>query len=277
MADKIWVGTTGDLSVASNWSPSGVPVASDNVYVPAGSGSMSSSMSALSTASLTGSLGTVEVEAGYSGTIGTKSAYWQFTPTVFRFAGSGTAYINIEAAAISPDIRGTATASVTGGAGLYLKGSAIATLAPTGTSSVAVAFFGGETSAITTARCIGSSGTLILGAGCTLTTVQVTSGTLTVKAACTTLDVQGGTAYTIGSGAITTVTVDDGTAYLYSSGTITTLTMAGGTVDMLGGGIARTVTTCNHNGGTLRQDSGTVTITTYVKKTGPASITASDP
>jgi len=277
MADKIWVGTTGDLSVASNWSPSGVPAAADNVYVPAGSGSMSASMSALSTASLTGSLGTVEVEAGYSGTIGTKSAYWQFTPTAFRFAGSGTAYINIEAAAIIPDIRATAIASVTGGAGLYLRGSAISTLSVGGSCVVGLAFFGAETSTATTVRIVSATASVILGTGVTTTTVQCAAGTLTLKAACTTLDIQGGTVTTLGTGAITTVTMDAGTAYFNSSGTITTLTQAGGTVDMLGSGVARTVTTLNHNGGELRQDSGVVTIGTYNKKTGPASITASDP
>lgn len=277
MADKIWVGTTGDVNLASNYSPSGVPAAADNLYVPAGSGSMSSNMDALKTATLGGSLGTVEVEEGYTGTIGSKTAYWQFTPTVFRFAGTGAAYVNIEAAAISPDIRATATPTSSTGAGLYLKGSAIATLSVVGTSSIGVAFFGGETSTITTARCVGSSSRLILGAGCTLTTVQCLAGIVTLKAACTTLDVQGGTAYTIGSGAITTVTLDAGTAYLQSSGTITTLTQAGGQAEMLGSGIARTITTMNHNGGTIRYDSAVVTITTYNRKSGPQQLTANDP
>lgn len=277
MADKIWVGTTGDLSTASNWSPSGVPAAADNVYVPAGAGSMSSNMDALKTATLGGSLGTVEVEEGYTGTIGTKSAYWQFTPTTFRFAGSGAAYVNIEAAAISPDIRRTATPTTSDGAGLYLKGSAIATLSAPASCSIALAYFGGETSTVTTVRCVGASAKVILGAGVTVTTFQVLSGSGIAKCAVTTLDVQGGTAYTYGSGAITTVTVDAGTAYLQSSGTITTLTQNAGYVDMLGSGIARTITTGNHYGGTLRYDKDVVTITTYNRKTGPSQIVVSDP
>lgn len=277
MATKIWVGTTGDVNTAGNWSPSGVPAAGDDVYVPAGSGSMSNNMDALKTATLGGALGTVEVEAGYTGTIGSKSAYWQFTPTAFRFAGTGAAHIDIEAAAISPDIRATATAQ-SGGAvpGLVLKGSAIATLSVVGSCSVGVAFYGGETSTITTARVVGGSASLVLGSGVTVTTVQCASGSLTLKAACTTLDIQGGTATTLGGGAITTVTLDAGAANLLASGTITTLTQAGGTAELLGSGSARTITTMNHNGGTIRYDKDVVTITTYNRKSGPSSLTAND-
>jgi hypothetical protein len=277
MADKIWVGTTGDLSTAGNWSPSGVPAAGDNVYVPAGSGAMSSNMDALKTATLGGALGTVEVEAGYTGAIGSKSAYWQFTPTAFRFSGTGAAYINIEAAAISPDIRATASAATASAVGLYLRGSAIATLSIVGSSSVGVAFFGGETSTITTARVVGPSATLVLGSGVTITTCQVLAGQSRLACAVTTLDIQGGIVTTLGSGAITTCTVDAGVGYLNSSGTITTANINGGTVDMLGGGAARTITTANHNGGVLRYDENVVTITTYNRKDGPSQIVVSDP
>lgn len=276
MADKVWVGTTSNLATASNWSPSGVPASGDNVYIPAGSGPIAGGTT-LSTATLSGSLGTVEIEAGYTGTIGSKDAYVVWTPTTFRFAGTGTSYINIEAAAISPDIRATGQSSSSDGAGLYLKGSAIATLSVVGTCSIGVAFFGGETSTVTTARVVGSNAKLIVGIGTTLTTLQILNGTTTLKAACTTLDVQGGTATTLGAGAITTVTIDAGTAYLNASGTITTLTQAGGTVDMLGNGLARTVSTHNHNGGTLRYDKDVVTITTYNRKAGPSKIDVSDP
>lgn len=276
MADKVWVGTTGDLGTAGNWSPSGVPAAGDNVYIPAGSGSITGS-SALSTASLSGALGTVEVEAGYTGTIGSRTSYMVLSAGTFRFAGKGTSYVNLEASAISPDIRATATPTSSDGVGLYLKGSALATLSAVGDCAIGLAYFGGETSTVTTARVVGPSARLTIGAGVTATTIQVLSGTGTVKAGCTTLDVQGGMVTTLGSGAITTVTVDAGTANLNSSGTITTLTQTGGSVDMLGNGAARTVTTMNHNGGLLRYDKDVVTITTYNRKSGPSQIVVSDP
>jgi hypothetical protein len=234
-------------------------------------------LDALKTATLSGALGIVEVEAGYTGTIGTKASPWQFTPTTFRFAGTGTAYVDIQAAAISPDIRATGQSTTADGCGLYLKGSAIATLSVVGNCSIGLAYFGGETATVATARVVGSNGKLVVGVGTTITTLQVLNGTATLKAACTTLDVQGGTVTTLGVGAITTVAIDAGTAYLNASGTITTLTQAGGTVDMLGNGLARTVSTHNHNGGVLRYDKDVVTITTYNRKSGPSQIDVSDP
>ena len=268
MANKIWVGTTGDVNLASNWSPSGVPAAADNVYVPIGSGSMSSNMAALKTATLGGALAIVEIQDGYTGTIGSKDAYFQFTCTTFRCGGTGNIWVDLEASAISFEIRQTGN--------LYLKGSALATLVAAG-GNVALANYGGETSTVTTARVVGSSAKLTLGVGVTVTTAQVVSGTLTSYVGGTTLDLQGGTASVFGSGTWTTVTVDAGTLKPASTGTITTMNLNGGLVDALVNGLARTVTTMNHNGGTLRYDENVLTITTYNRKDGPSMISVSDP
>jgi hypothetical protein len=177
VADKIWVGSvSGSLATAGNYSPSGVPAAADNLYIPIGSASITAGLTALSTATLSGSLGTVEIQEGYSGTIGTKDGYMMFTPTVFRYAGSGLAYIDVEAAAISADIRKTASPAGAGQSGLYLKGSALVTLSVGSSASIGIASYGGETATVATVRVTGSSASVVIGTGVTLTTLQVTAG-----------------------------------------------------------------------------------------------------
>jgi len=226
---------------------------------------------------LGGALGIVEFQEGYTGTVGTKDAYMQFTCTALRWGGTGTAYLNLEASAISTEIRKSARPAGSGQVGLYLKGSALATVTVAGDASVGIAVYGGETSTVTTARLVGSSASLVLGTGVTVTTVQVVSGTATIRCGGTTLDIQGGSVTTSGTGTWTTTTIDAGAAYLNATGTITTLNMNAGALDMLGGAQARTVTTMNHNGGTLRYDENVVTVTTYNRKDGPSQITVSDP
>lgn len=279
MATKIWVGTTtaGDLNVAGNWSPSGVPTAGDDVYFPIGSAAISASLDALKTATIGGALGIVEFQEGYSGTIGTKDAYMTFTATTFRWGGTGTAYLDLQASAISFELRRSARPAGPGQAGLYLKGSALATITVAGDASVAIAAYGGETSTVTTARLVGPSASMLLGTGVTVTTVQVVAGTATIRCGGTTLDIQGGTVTTSGSGTWTTATLDGGTAYLHATGTITTCNLNAGTLDMLGGAQARTISTLNHNGGVLRYDENVVTLTTYNRKDGPSQITVTDP
>ena len=277
MADKKWVGTTGDLNTAGNWSPSGVPSSGDNVYFPAGSPSVTASLDALKTATLGGALAIVEFEDGYTGTVGTSSSYMQFTCTSLKFSGTGQAWLNLEASAISPEIRKTAIPASAASRGLYLRGSALATLSVSGNASVGVAAYGAETSTITTARVVSGSASLLLGSGVTVTTVQVTAGQAEIRCGGTTLDVQGGNVTTYGTGTWTTVTEDGGTLYPYGTGTITTCNLNGGTLDRLTAGQALTITTMNHNGGVLRYDENVTTITTYNRKDGPSQITVSDP
>lgn len=265
MADKLWlgnVGTAGDYSVAANWSPSGVPSAADNVSIPAGSPSITAGLDQSAVA-----IGSFTVERGYTGAIGTSSAYLQIDPDSFEFSGTGTAYIDIGSAAISPTIRTTATAT-TGNAGLYLLGSAIATLHVEG-GNVSVAHFIGETSTIATARING--GAVRLNSGVTLTTLLVNGGSATLRAAATTITINGGTVATEGSGAVTTVNANAGTFDSGSSGTITTLAIAGGVADFSGSAVSRTVTTTTvaSNGGTLICDESIVTLTNKPTATGP--------
>jgi len=274
MADnKTWVGddsgNEGDWSVAANWSPSGVPVATDHVRIPASS-------SEDITAGLNQSavaLGDVIVEKGYTGTIGTSAGYLQIDPNRFQFEGTGESYIDLGSAAIDVLILDTATAPATGQHGLYLKGSAIAILSVLD-GDVAVAGLHGETATVTTARTVGDRAKLTLGAGVTLTNLDTVKGEATLRCACTTIDVLGGQLTTEEVGAITTLNVRDGTAYPNSTGTITTLNLHGGTVDLTGSGLARTITTLVHNGGAILYDPASVTITNKSAPDAPVRMSA---
>mgnify|MGYP003645306756 CR=1 FL=1 len=102
MADKIWTGaTSGDYGVSTNWSPSGVPIAADSVYFTADY-------------NVTGKIGTLAL------------GYLQIDPDSFSFSGSDVCFIDVGAAAIDLDVRGTGGGGST--RGLYVKGSAIAVL-----------------------------------------------------------------------------------------------------------------------------------------------------
>lgn len=271
MADKRWVGTTGDVNTAGNYSASGVPGAADNLQVPAGSGAISASLSTLAAVSL----GTVKVERGYTGAIGTNTSgvitYFQFLSSRFEFAGGGTSYIDIGSSAISPIVRETARPS-TGYQGLYLKGSAISTL-NVEKGYVGVAAWIGETATIATLRLNTRDANAFIGSGTTLTTAYMVDGNLILDCALVTLTIESGACRTTGTGTITTVNVNGGTFLPHSTGTITTLNQTGGTVDFTGHNIARTVTTYNANGGVLIADESIVTFTNKPTSTGVFSRT----
>jgi hypothetical protein len=274
MANKTWVGNDsgneGDYSVAANWSPSGVPSASDHVRIPASSTqNISSGLDQSAVA-----IGDFIVEEGYSGTIGSATGYLQIDPDRFEFNGSGQSWIDIGSAAIDVQILGTATAS-TGERGLYLKGSAIDELAILG-GNVGVAAVHGETATVTTCRVTGPTADVWVGAGTTLTTLNVSQGTVRLRCAATTVTQYGGTLYTEESGAITTINLEGGTLYPNSSGTITTLNADGGTADFTASGLGRTVSTLKQNpGSAITYDPSVLTITTRSAPDDPISLRAS--
>lgn len=108
-------------------------------------------------------------------------------------------------------------------------------------------------------------GTLTVGTGVTLTTLNSDSGGTTLKTSCTTLNVLKGSTTTTGEGAITTMNIaDSGTVFANSSGTVTTVNLSGnGTLDLTKSLEARTFTTINLDDTcTLKYDESYVTITT---------------
>lgn len=261
MANKRWIGTDGNYGTAANWSPTNVPVAADNVVIPAGGSSITSGLNQSAVA-----IGSFTVEEGFSGTIGSATGYLQIDPDSFTFEGTGLSFIDIGSAAIDPEIVKTASAS-TGYFGLYLKGSAIDVLNVL-SGSVGVAVQLGETSAVTTVRCIGSSALVTLGVGVTDgIVVDQFGGTVESYTNVTTATLNGGNLYLYGDATNTTTNLKGGALIHNSSGTVTTINAYSGTADWQKSGIARTVTTINvYKGGTvtLKLNKAAVTYTNGV-------------
>lgn len=240
-----------DYNATSNWLEGAVPVANDVVYLTG------------STSILYGlNQSAVEVDgfyvtASFTGDIGRAGAYLQIDvedALRFEYSGTGTAYIDVGTAAISPVVKKTRTAS--GGlAGLYLKGSALVTIDhQSGVVSL-------DTATVTTY--LAAKGTVVyVTPGCTLTTLHNSGGVVTLEVAITTANNQSGTLTTSGSGAVGTLNLDGGTAILNSSGTVTTCNADGGVLDLTGSRIARTITTLNFRGAKVRYDPAVITIGT---------------
>jgi|TARA_R110000824_G_scaffold9642_3_gene42850 hypothetical protein len=269
MADKIWTGaTSGDYGVSTNWSPSGVPIAADSVYFTADynvnvTGSLDQSSIALDKF----------VVDGYTGKIGTLAlGYLQIDPDSFSFSGSDVCFIDVGAAAIDLDVRGTGGGGST--RGLYVKGSAIAVLSLIN-GNLGLANQYGETSTAATIRVTG--GTMHCGTGSTLTTVDVYGGTINLGASVTTLNAFSGTVNTSSAAAITTLNGYGGTITHNGTGTITTANLDGAELDLTDSGLARTVTTLNLDaGGIIKYDPSVVTITTQNEASVPVRISANN-
>lgn len=273
MAEKTWLGdntgNVGDWGVAANWSPSGVPVAADNVRIPAGSEKISGTLDQSAVA-----LGDVIVEDGYTNPIGTRTApadptYLQIDPNAFSFEGTGVSYIDTGATgSINPEIYKTAVAGA-GLRGLYLKGTNFSVVSIV-SGDVSIAGFHGESATVPTLRLLG--GSCWLGDGLTLTTLDVYDGNHVLRAAATTVNLYKGNLLTREVGAITTFNVEGGILTSDSSGTITALTINGGKVDMLQSGVARIVSTLKVNSGSFDYDPSVVTVTTHADPDDPVRV-----
>jgi len=124
MSFRTWQGdVSGDLSVAGNWKEAAVPIAGDDLSFPPGGGDITAGFAAL-----TGlAMASIDFKPGFAGAAGDDANDVKLTVATagrFRFAGSGIAYIDLEASQVTPIIEDTAPADV-GSHGLYIKGSAL--------------------------------------------------------------------------------------------------------------------------------------------------------
>jgi len=259
MATKLWLGTTsGDYSVAANWSPAAVPVSTNDVRLspdynnPINAGLAQSGVA----------IGDFIVEKGFTAAIGSVAAgYLAIDPNRFEFAGGGVSYVDLSGAAISVLVRGTAAGSA-GKAGLYLLGSAIATLTQLA-GSVALAGRLAETATAATLSLQG--GELWAGEGCTLTTLRQLGGTSRIRAALATAQLYGGKLYLEEESALATLNGFGGTCFWNSSGGITSnANLEGCTLNALGNGTARTLAAIKLNAGaSFQYDPDVVTVTAF--------------
>ena len=265
MAYLTWSGaSTGNAGTAGNYSTGSAPVDGDELHYTAVQATNNVTLGLDQSAI---QLDQLIMEEGCSTLFGSESLgylQWDVTDTTGRFEyhGGGQAYIDVGNSIVSPQIFNTFRAN-TGLRGLYLKGTAIATLSVMG-GQVGLASRPGEVSTATTVRVTGRNASVWIGEGVTLTNLHVEDGECELRCAATTVIVYGGKLTTREAGAITNLTTYGGQTFPESTGTITNLTINGGLCDMLGSGAPRTVTTPTVNGGEFRFDPQVVTLTNKI-------------
>jgi hypothetical protein len=240
-----------------------IPQATEHVRIPASAGSITSNLDQSAVA-----IGDFIREAGHEGTIGVEASstnppqYLRIDPDRFEHDGNGQAWIDIGTAAISAHIYGAAPAQP-GERGLYLRGTAIATLNVMG-GDIGFASQAGELSTATTIRLQGERTSLWIGNGVTLTNLHQYAGEVRLRCGASAVIVYGGRHFTEENGAMTAATLRGGTYTYQSSGNITTFNIYGGTLDLRASGATRTIGTLNKYGGTytIRRNKEAVTITT---------------
>jgi len=233
-----------------------VPEAEDDVYFPNGCDNAVAGSDEDATA-----LTSFTTQSDYTGTIGSATAgkptYLQIAATTINLAGTGKAYIDVDA---------TTTLNVTGASssGLYLISSDTITTLNINIAggTLYLATLPGEAITITTLN-ISGSGTVYIGSGAAITTINHAGCTVYNAGNLTTLTQTGGDFHQTGTATLGTGTIKGGTLYYNSNGTITTLTVQDtGTVDFDGDNRPVTVTTTNaYRTGRLVFDTNRVTFT----------------
>lgn len=274
---KIWDGTDagneGDWSVAANWLPAGVPVATDNVHFTNSSQSVTAGLDQSAVA-----LGSLNQDQSYTGEWGDDDNYLQVGASVGKLGyhyGPGTPNGSPRLKWDSGDTASVITVYNTGTPmgnkpALQLKANNAATTIEVRKGKVGIAFDTGETSTISkwTTSYVSHKKTdaeVIIGEGVTLTTYEQTGGDNVLQCAATTVNADGGSLLTTGSGAIATLNARGADVVPNSTGTITLLDIDGGNVDMLKSAAARTVTTCKlDEPGSLKFDPAVVTFTNKI-------------
>jgi len=280
MATKVWVGTDsgneGDYGTAANWSPSGVPIAADDVIIANSSQSILTSLDQSGVA-----LASITIDQSFTGVIGTgASDFLQVAASTViigqrrgntgTFTGSKRLNLDLgSGTAAQVEVYGTASSSQdTNRTPLRIQAGNASTDIKVFGGSVSISDDSDDTSTVGDIEVNG--GTVTAGAGMTLTNVIMNGGSLTLQSSIAgTATIKGGTLNhydSTSASTIATLTVSDsGNVNHYASGTITTLNLNGGTVDLTRTQKSKTVTTLTADtGGTLITDSGTVTLTNDV-------------
>ena len=271
-----------DWSNTDNWAEGFVPVSTDDVIINLpGSFKTGLAQSSVTLASLT-------LGPKFNGQIGLKSQNVDSTAYPFRenrdteLAIGATVVtnnsactlvrINQAAVAFTATSNSTGVSAETGSPAFVIRGT---------DSTNVLNVYGGsngfasnnETATVATINQDG--GTLLVGTGVTLTTLNKLAGTAVINCAATTVstrsgsltqtngnfttaNVNGGTAVFSGTGNLTTVNMLDGTLTVASTrGTITTLTKTAGTAN-----VYTTVTTATNTAGSLVMTTGNMTTLT---------------
>ena len=278
MATKLWVGTDsgneGAYSTAANWSPSGVPIASDDVIIANSSQSILTGLDQSAVA-----LSSFTVDKSFTGVIGTGAGDFLQIATARATIGqrrgatgtfTGSKRLNLDfgsSTAAQVEVFDTASsAQDSNRAPLRIIAANANTDIKVWAGSVAIS--DDSDNASTVGDITVNGGSVTAGAAMTLTNVIMNGGSLTLQSSIAgTATIKGGTLNhyddNTAVSTIATLTVSDsGSVNHFASGTITTLNLNGGSVDLTKTQNSKTVTTLTAKpGSTLITDSGIVTLT----------------
>ena len=263
----------------NNWSSGTVPAAADDVHVQNTAVSILYGLDGIDAvtfasfhvhASFTGEIGLPKTnDAGYPEY---RAEYLLVDSTLAFFhegegSGSGRLKIDFDTIQTAIEVRGTGGALETGVPALLIKGTHASNTLDVHDGTVGVAFFGTEVAAVVTSS--QSGGDVILGPGCTLTTLQVQGGSLVAESNSTTITQDGGTVTILGSATVGTIDLREGVLDYLSSGTATTVNIGGkpnpATIDCSRDRSGRTFTTTTlHENGRIVDPAKTITHTNGV-------------
>ena len=276
MANKLWVGTDsgneGDWDTAANWSPSGVPVATDDVILANSSQDILTGLDQSAVA-----LNSITIDQSYTGLIGTsQSDFLQIAASTAIIGQSrtttgtltGSKRLNLDfGSSTACDIQVYNTARIAQDQNrqpLRIQAVNASTNLTVFNGQLAVSDDNDDSSTLGAVTV--NAGTVNIGQGVTLTTLKSAGGTTITQSSVTTCTVKGGSVNFydgVSASTITTLTVSDsGIFNHFGSGTITTANANGGTIDLTRTEKAKTVTTLNlKRDANVILDTSTVTLT----------------
>jgi len=273
MADKTWIGgsTAGanSANVAANWSPSGVPTGSDNIFFThLSTSSLLHDLTTLSTVN-----GELHIRNSYTKFIGSSTGpnYFEMKPSVAYLNCVQPTFLDVKASTGVLNIQNTGSGTFSA-AGLNLKGSAIGRINLTD-GNVAVALGPGETSTVAEIEML-SRGKLMLGDGATWTNAMIYGGTVTATAGTTNsvVNLYSGTFSGSADAKVKDLNVFGGTAFWGGNYGIKNVTMEGGTVNTVFSGQARTLTNVRIYRGSFIYDPNVVTVTNWLHSDRPSQV-----
>lgn len=244
--------------VASNWAEGAIPANGDDVVITKTSTSiyhgLDQSAVALNSltieASFTGTIGLPLINTGSGsagGSFGSTSGYREYrsrylaigasTVVIGSGSGSGSGRIQLDLGTTtswSMTVYGTGTSLDANANALLVKGNGSLLAASKG--SIGLNTESGDTSTVTAIRTgyVNTPQTdvnLTIGAGATITTLDISGGVINCYSGFTTLNMTAGT-LTVQGGALnaTTLNVTGGTVYYQATGTLTTVNLATGAI-----------------------------------------------
>lgn len=273
---------------AANWSGGAVPggAAAQEVTIEDWSGDI---MYGLDQSDIANTLTRLTLGKSFSGRLGVAGAagyagtYLQIKATAVNVgphagtgspSGSGRTMINTGSTASTVTISATSTTSADANKpACRLLADSAATVINVLGGAVGIAFDAGETATVGTINAAGSTASVFVGSGVTLTTLTNAAAAVQLKCAATTVTSHAGSLTTTGSGAITTLTINGGTAYPNAVGIITTLNALGGITDFTQSPAARTVTTAKLGiGGRVKYDPSALTLTNHLQPSASSGV-----